>query len=330
LSSVLPDPLAPPAAAEIAAGASITVGICTRNRHGSLARCVRSLARIAPRVAEVIVVDDGSDEPVEPALRATLGEDAPPRLSVIRRERSAGLCAGRNAVLRAARTPWVLNLDDDAVVVDPAAVEDAVRVLEEDPRVGAIAFAQADEHGEPWPQGAQPARSEVPCWAASFIGFAHLLRRDAALAVGGFDETMGINGEEKDLCLRLLGAGWGVVYLPAARVAHLADPAGRDLRVYLHHVVRNDVLGALRNEPFPLVLASAPVRLLRYFPMRRGWRVDDPGGFLTVLAGLLRLLPATLRRRRAVSWRTWRTWRERARTAPPYTPPQDVPGPGPG
>ena len=47
--------------------------------------------------------------------------------------------------------------------------------------IAAVAFAQMDEGRQPLPVAAQPARADYACYAASFIGFATLLRRSAAL-----------------------------------------------------------------------------------------------------------------------------------------------------
>ena len=300
--------------------AELTVGIGTRNRPESLARCLRSLARIAELVAGVIVVDDGSDAPLEPAVRAALGSDAPPALRFVRFESSRGIAFGRNTIAREAGTEWVLNLDDDAVIVSPEAVHEALGVVRADPRVAAVAFAQGDENGDAWPHG-QPAPVTRPSYVPAFIGFAHLLRRSAFLGVGGFRETLGIYGEEKELALRLWDAGHTIVYLPGARIAHLADLAGRDPRRYLHLVVRNDVLGSVHNLPLPLMIPGAATRLLRYFPMRRGWKVDDPGGFARVLRALAGDLPRALRERKPVKLATLRKWRALVRQAPPYTGP---------
>jgi GT2 family glycosyltransferase len=228
------------------------------------------------------------------------------------------MAAARNEIVREAGTPWVLILDDDAVVVSGAAVRQAMRTIAADDRVFAIAFAQADAAGAAWPLGAQPAPVEYPCYAASFIGFAHLVRRDAFLALGGYREQLIIFGEERELCLRALDAGWSTVYLPEARIAHLADPAGRDMRRYLHLTVRNGCLASIYDDPFPLMCARVSVRLLSYFAMRRGWKVDDPGGFLAVLRWLRRDLREALRARHPVRWSTIREWRLRVRTAPPY------------
>jgi GT2 family glycosyltransferase len=157
---------------------------------------------------------------------------------------------------------------------------------------------------------------------AAFTGYGFLARREALLAAGGFRERIGINGEEKELCLRLLDRGLRVVYLPDAVVGHVAAAAERDRRRYLHQTVRNNTLGALYNEPFPLVLAGAGMRLYSYFAMRRGWSIHDPGGFGAIVRGLARELPAVLRERRPVRWSTWKRWRRMTQSPPePYHPP---------
>lgn len=294
----------------------VTVGIASRNRPESLARCLRSLHHVAESVSEVIVVDDASDPPLEAPVRAALGGDAPRGLRFIRHDTARGPTAGRNRIIREAGGEMVLSLDDDVVILSPAALGSAAGVMAADPRVAIVAFAQTDAEGRPWPDQSAPV--DYPCCVPAFIGFAHLVRRDAFLAVGGYREQIDQNGEEKELTLRLMDAGRRVVYLPGARIAHLADPGGRDPRRYLHQVVRNDALCALYNEPLPLVFASVPMRLARYFPMRKGWRVDDPGGFGRVVRRLAADLPGALKQRRAVRWETLREWRRFGREWPRY------------
>jgi GT2 family glycosyltransferase len=295
---------------------AVTVGVATKNRPDALVRCLRSLRLLDGLIDGAVVVDDGSDSAIEGPVLAALAADLPPSVRFIRHDASRNVAASRNRIAREARTPWVLNLDDDAFIVSREAVEMAVRVMEADPSIAAVAFAQCDAEGKSFHPSAQPLPVDYPAYAPTFIGYAHLLRREAFLAAGGFRERLGINGEEKELALRLLDRGWRIVYLPAARIAHVADVANRDGRRYLHQVVRNDVLGALYDQPFPLVMGGAAVRLYRYFPMRKGWRIDDPGGFGRVLGALLRALPEVLRERRPVRWETIRRWRAMT-TAPP-------------
>lgn len=302
----------------------LTVGICTRDRHESLLRCVRSLRHAEDLVDRIVIVDDASVAPVEPTLRAALGGEAPEGLLVLRAEERIGLSAGRNRVAQAARTPYVLYLDDDALLLSRDSVAQAVAVMRGDASVAGVAFAQSDAEGRLYPPGAQPSPATEPSVVRSFIGFAHQVRREVLLAAGGYRELLGIMGEERELSFRLLDAGFRIVYLPGAPVAHLADPSGRDIPTYLHQTVRNDVLAGLLNEPLPVALGMLPVRLWRYFPMRRHWGGEDPGGFRRIVRAVAQSLPRVRRERRPVRWSTLRAWRDLA-ASPPYDGPGRAP-----
>jgi GT2 family glycosyltransferase len=298
----------------------ITVGIPSRNRPESLLRCIRSLAAAADVIDRVVVVDDASDRPLEPLLRSELGDDFSADLVVVRHDAQRGLAAGLNTAAAHAATEWILNLDDDALLLDRAALDSALAVADRDPGVGAVAFAQADCGGTPFPGFGQPSPAAYPCYVASFIGFAHLLRVPALRAAGGFREHIGSTGDEKDLCMRMLDAGFHTVYLPHARVGHLLDPGGRSQCAYLHRVVRNDLLISVYNEPFPLPLITVPIRLARYFPMRRHLRVRDPWGLYRLLARIRPDVARAWRERRPVRWRTLLRWLS-LRHSPRYTAP---------
>ena len=296
----------------------VSVGIASHGRPASLVRCIASLATIDDVLDEIIVVDDGSPEPLEPLVRKALSPREQAKLRVLRFDPGKGLAAARSHAVFEARSPLVLNLDDDAVVLSADAVHRARQTMSEDPAILAVAFAQAQADGNPWPAGAQPAPVDYPCYVASFIGFAHLVRRESFVALGGFRRQLNLNGEERELCLRGLDAGMHVVYLPDARIAHLADPAGRDVRRYLHLTVRNGVLSSVYNDPWPLLAVRVPMRLRAYFRMRRGWKVHDPGGFRAILRWIGRDLREALAQRRAVHWSTIREWRRLTQQPPRY------------
>jgi GT2 family glycosyltransferase len=221
--------------------------------------------------------------------------------------------------VKEAGTNFVLLLDDDAVILDAAPVERARQVLAADQRVAAVAFAQGEADGSRWPERMQPATAREPVYVPAFIGFAHLLRRETFLALGGYRERLQFYGEEKDFCVRALDAGHRIVYLPDAVVGHVPDAGGRSASRYVRFVIRNDCLYSLYNEPWPLAAVSLPVRLWRY--RRMAGANGDAGGLRWIASELARAVGDIGRERKAVSWATIREWRRLARTTVPYVPP---------
>ena len=157
---------------------------------------------------EVIVVDDGSTD----AGTVTVIDELPwTRTRVIRQE-NRGLSAARNAGMSVARGSYVVPLDADDQL-EPEYLERMVEALEADPDA-AFAACRArlfEDIDTVWiPRPYNPYQLVL---SNSIVGCV-LLRRDAYLAVGGYDETMRHGNEDWDLWLRLLEAGWGVVEVP--------------------------------------------------------------------------------------------------------------------
>jgi GT2 family glycosyltransferase len=291
----------------------LAIGITTRNRPDALAACLASLDLLAPIAPEILVFDDGSQPP------ASIDGGLPVR--VIREPSSPGYIVGRNRLMREAAAPLVLLLDDDTRILSLSAITRAMALLDADPRVAAVAFAQAEIDGRPWPARMQPVPANYACIVPSFIGFAHLLRRDVFLSLGGYRESFIYYGEEKDYCLRVIDAGHRTVYLPDALVVHAPDAAGRNRQRYLRFVSRNDCLNALYNDPFPRVLWTLPARFLLYFRMRRGWDIRDPWGWAWLAREVLRVAAQPAFHRAPVSRATVKTW-QALRAAPlPYEAP---------
>jgi GT2 family glycosyltransferase/glycosyltransferase involved in cell wall biosynthesis len=298
---------------------AISVGITTRNRQQSLNACVASLALAVDLIEDVFVFDDAS----EPAATVTAPPALTGRVAVLRDASAPGYIVGRNRLIQRASAPFVLLLDDDTRILNRESILAALDVMRADASIAAVGFAQAEADGRPWPAAMQPAAAHYPCFVPSFIGFAHLLRRDVALAIGGYRDSLRFYGEEKEFCLRLLDAGYRVAYLPGARVSHLVDPAGRDDTRRLRYVIRNDCLSALYNEPLTRLMWLIPARLALYFRMRHAGKIADRGGVFWILRELASQLADVRRHRRPVKRSTIRRWRA-LRASPPPLP--DVQG----
>ena len=295
---------------------TLTVGITTRNRPAALRACLASLSTVAHLAPEVLLFDDGSTPPASKQI-----DGIAVAARVLRDDSAPGYIVGRNRLVAEAQGEFVLLLDDDTRLLSAAAVESAIGVLNADPRVGAVAFAQAEQDGRPWPAGMQPSGARVPSLVPSFIGFAHLLRRETFLRLSGYRESFEFYGEEKDYCLRLLEAGFETVYLPDALIAHVTEGTTRDARRYLRFVSRNDCLNTLYNDPLARLLWMLPARFALYFRMRRTWKIDDPRGGLWLARDILRRIPGVWKERRPVSRGTLARWRALRSVQMPYQAP---------
>src|SRR5690606_27499050 len=148
---------------------------------------------------------------------------------ILRHETARGPAAARNTGLHAASSEFVAFLDSDVVpqigwiegalghFSDPAVALVAPRIVALDPDSGALARY---EHTR---SSLDLGRREAPVVAGSPVSYvpsaALIVRRDALVECGGFDETMHV-AEDVDLCWRLQSAGWRLRYEPIARVAH--------------------------------------------------------------------------------------------------------------
>jgi len=294
----------------------LTIGITTRDRPEALENCLASLSALAAFDPEVIVFDDGSQPPA--GLRGFPSDGS---IRVIRDERAPGTIVGRNVLVGEARASLVLLLDDDAQILSDASVSTAMALMDADPRIGAVGFAQAEADGTPWAAGMQPSRAERVSVIAAYIGFAHLVRRDVFLSLGGYRELFVFYGEEKDYCLRMYAAGYLTVYDPRLRVAHVPAAQNRSRQRYLRLVARNDCLQSVFNDPIERLAWMLPARFLLYFRMRRQWKVHDPWGGFHLLADVARRLPRALRGRAPIARKTLAAWRHLHRTAAAYKAP---------
>ena len=155
---------------------------------------------------EIIVVDDGSDD------RETLGVlDGLGSAARLVRQENRGLAAARNAGMAAARGRYLLPLDcDDAL--EPSFMEKTVRALELRPDT-AFAFSHLRLTGEK----SGVLRKDYNLFTQRFLNqlpYCLLLRREAWLEAGGYDETMRLGYEDWEFNIRLGGRGCTGVVVP--------------------------------------------------------------------------------------------------------------------
>lgn len=214
-----------------------SVVLATRGRPGFSARTVASVLG-GTRVPDELIVVDQSPTP-DPTLTA-LADDAP---SVrILRTTSSGLSRARNVGAAAASGDIVAFIDDDELA-DPAWLAALVAVLSREGDrtavTGRVLPGEAEGHDalvsatvlEPH-EARYRGRLGRDVLAGGNMG----IHRSTFEALGGFDLRLGPGArwpaaEDNDLGLRLLEAGYSIVYVPEAVVRHRAWRSGRSYPV---------------------------------------------------------------------------------------------------
>lgn len=240
---------------------AVRVGIATRNRASELAKAIESAYAQTYRPLEIEVFDDASTD------ETTLLRHRYPAATWKRSEDVQGCWRARNLMMLEARETYYASLDDDAWFMAGDELEIAVGVLDRNPEVAAVGFdiLSLDRPGPVLRHGVRPA--------AMFIGCGHVLRLSAVRKLGEYPESPGpYGGEEKDLCLRLLEAGYQVVRMKGLHVWHDKSAQARDAQFQHASGVCNDLVFELRRCPtviLPAVLVWKPMRHLA-FAVRHG------------------------------------------------------------
>jgi GT2 family glycosyltransferase len=216
---------------------SLAVVIPTRDRGATAADAARAVLR-DPSDFELVVVDQSANNDTENALR--LVRDS--RLTVIR-STMRGISNARNAGVSATSADIIAFTDDDCRP-EPGWASALNRVFSDDPDAALVfgrvylpplahflGFAASFEPGRRILEGGVPTPE-----AGIGIGASFAVRRSILDRLGGFDPLLGVGapvfhaGEELDLLLRAMHAGYRVVNATECGVLHLGVRTGADIR----------------------------------------------------------------------------------------------------
>lgn len=216
----------------------VSVVMATYNRGVLLKDLLQDLSKqtFPAQDFEVIVVDDGSKEPVAPLL----ADFKPPYAFTLETQKNAGAAAARHRGVELAQGEIVIITDDD-MSLPPDFIAQHVRChdagatvvlgqicpapgLEKMPVFERFHAHQLDRFVAGVRSGRIQVRGVHVC--TGNLSF----RRADYFAVGGFDRSLG-RSEDRELGVRLEKAGAKLVFCEAAKVVHGSDHA--DLNVWL-------------------------------------------------------------------------------------------------
>ena len=225
----------------------VTVVMATRDRREQVLTTLGHLLYSSGR-CPVVLVDNASSDGTPEAVEAPAGSGP----------------SSRNLGVARARHPYVAFADDDSWWA-PGALDRAVALFDADPTLGLIAARimvgpedRLDPASEEMARSPLPGREDsVGTPVLGFVACGSVVRREAFLAAGGFDDVVFFAGEEERLALDLAAEGWWLAYVDDV-VAHHHPASHRPTSVQRgRRIVRNSLLTAVMRRPWPVVLSMA-------------------------------------------------------------------------
>jgi len=220
-----------------------TIIIVSYNKRQYTELCLRSLLEADPRPAQIVVIDNGSQDSTIEMLAgecSELAEQGSAELVVIANDGNAGACTARNQGLEVATGEYIAFMDNDVAVRSRDWLARMREALNEDETHGIVgpklvypfepyniqhagaAISRSGRvkylgRGEPREALEHNRRKTLQC----LISACWLMRADIPEQIGGLDEVFNpAQFEDFDFCYRAREAGWQVLYDPSAEMHH--------------------------------------------------------------------------------------------------------------
>lgn len=300
----------------------VTVGIVTWHSEEEIAGCLAAVRAQSHHDIELLVADNDSRDGTRAALERHTG--AGERIYL---DRNTGFSAGHNALIARARGDYYLALNPD-VSLHREYVSRLVAACEADARAGSAtgkllrktppgvidstgmvmlpSIRHLDRGAGEVDRGQYDAPGEVFGASGAAALYSRRLLDDVRVGGEWFDEDFFAYREDADLAWRAQLLGWRCLYVPSALATH-ARRVTPERRAMLpaeinRWSVRNRFLLRLKNQTLRHALRFAGPALLRDAQVV-GYVLLRERSSLGGLAEVLRLLPGTLRKRRAIMGR---------------------------
>jgi len=280
----------------------VAVLVLNYNGVNWLKRCLPSLFRTEYENLEVWVIDNGSSDDSVDFVRATH-----PNAEILMFEENLGFAEAYNRAINSVQADYVVLLNNDVTVPEADWIERLLETIETDRRIGGVQCklvsmndpTHLDSVGGTgvryWLGFTEIGKLQVdtgryddpPVTPFYLCAAAALIRRQAFLDVGGFDNAFFAYIEDVDFSWRLRLAGYLIAYQPAARIAHFWQGSTNQsvtwrtymqrrnlLRTILKNCGSTTILWALRNyilHSIILAVAYTAREPRRAFAILRAW-----------------------------------------------------------
>lgn len=249
----------------------LSVVIPNWNGMAYLKACLDSLENQSFQNFEILMVDNGSEDGSTVFVREHY-----PQVRILELDRNYGFCRAVNLGIRAAKTPYIVLLNND-VEADRECLSELLRGIKKQPSCFSCAAKmirmddreRMDDGGDYYcalgwafalgKDGPVDAYNEEREIFASCAGAA-IYRREVFEEIGMFDEKHFAYLEDIDMGYRAKIYGYRNWYLPGAKVYHAGSGSSgsryNEFKVRLSS--RNNVYLIYKNMPFLQILLNSP------------------------------------------------------------------------
>ncbi|MGA2353914.1 MAG: glycosyltransferase family 2 protein [Terriglobales bacterium] len=306
---------------------SVLVSIVAYNGKRFLQRCLDGVLSQTYRPIEICLLDNASEDGTGDFVTKHF-----PSIKVIPSSVNLGFGGGHNVIIRQARSPFILVLNQDAFL-SPTFLEELITAVKERPEVGiaggklySLRKAEPDAaagevidmtwldiekkrrqvcYAHSQSENGQPA---VPTFAFAMDGAAMLLRRAMLqeIEIDGefYDEDFFAGKEDLDISWRAQLCGWKCLYVPSAVGHHFRTFTPKDRRSEISGVlragsVRNRYLLMLKNDLFKHFIRHLP-HIALYDLKILAYTLLYERSSLAGYGQVLRLIPRALKKRRFI------------------------------
>src|SRR5262245_29499575 len=271
-----------------------SIVIPSYNRGASLQQTVARCLALEPAPREIILVDDHSNDGSKDVIER-LSSDT---VRTVRLPTNQGQAAARSLGFSMARGTYVVSLDDDSWFLDNDALQRICERFESLPRCGILALRGFSPGVPIQDTGDQLSivADHITCGAAYRAAVIH--------KTGYHLPFLRYEGEEADISLKVIHAGFDIVADESIRFFHDYDPTKRPASVLMNVrrlAVRNDLLRCLIYFPLDLAIGVGLWRVASHISW--GVRSGAVGATMRGLADVLITWPSALKHRRPISRR---------------------------
>lgn len=240
--------------------AQVAVVIVNYNAGHYLTDCVTATL---PQSERIIIIDNASTDNSFSLCEQHYSQN--PKLHIIRNQHNLGFAAACNIGYQSSQHEYILFLNPDCVLA-PDALAEMLTVLQSDATIGMVGGLLINPDGTEQAGGRRaiptPWRSFVRAfglhrlahrWPKLFFDFylhqqplptlpieveaisgaCMLVKRQAIVDVGFWDENYFLHCEDLDWCMRFRGKGWKIMFVPKAKVTHAQGVCSRKRPVFV-------------------------------------------------------------------------------------------------